>query len=1086
MRSFLSRQNSSLLLALALAFVYHGGLLLTGTFKRTYDAYIHIFFADHYARAWFDHWEYRWYTGFTMTSYPPGSQQSIALISPVVGLLNGFIIVQLFAVLLVVLGVYRFSRIWVTEEAAGFAALLAVFSSSITETVHVFGQLPTMFSLGFLLNALPFVRYWLDTGKRRYLLMGWVVLAGCTAGHHVTTLFGAVFFVGPVLLAGIVDKFRQPLPDEPTAHPSQVAGRKIFPLVIRRLRRIVPVTFRAGIFGIGLVVVLLGVVLPYWLWSKDDPIVQISIPHASRDSFIQNTNAGLVFWLIPYGLTLLALPYIFYKGLNTRAWPLTLSLMMAVLLGTGGTTPLPKALLGGAYYILTLDRFTFWATILLLPLLGEFVVSITKRGLANYLRNQFGVLTWKIVLFVLVVFYLALSGITANFTQFRKFQPAAIDMQPIVTFLEKDQHSRWRYLPLGFGDQMAWLSAQTSATTVDGNYHSARRLPELTTTSIERLEGAKFRGIPGLTSLQQFLAVPEKYNLKFVLSNDQYYDPLLYFSGWHRLQRLENGIMVWEREDIPPLPEVLPRKEIPIYQRIMWGTIPMAAIFSAIFTLSLRLWGHRLLWLFEFIGLVKLTTKIRIPGMGLFPRFWRAIDRKLLRWSTVKETESDNGARWQFWSDWMMVVKNLKPAPPSKQVIRSLVLLIIIIVGLGGTVFTALRPAGPLQVVESYYDALDFRRFSEAYSYLDPTVRPSYDQYLLELSVTNGLVASYGKLDSVRTSLLSSEPERVVAQAKTVWLTSLDQYPTVQQHVLVKRSGKWYIVPDQVDLTIPPDQFFNKAQVNWYSQGRRRVTTQTTSFSDVLDRPVLQIMSARFVQGRTGYAVVGELMNTDVNPADVTLTAVLFDKDNKEVTEYNAQEGIVHKLLPKEITPFRVDFAGVSGQTLGISNPEDPPNIVPSATPNLKDQVTAFEVYAKAVVTGRDLLRDVGVQDMKIEYGADGLAQLTGQLINYGTQEATIPHIFLTYYDSDGRVAWVDDQYVESAVRPQRTQPFSIVLSRPTETSVVLDKGNTYSNILSSQFNLSPQQSDRIPLPKDFGYSSVRVNVHYYAAGATE
>ena len=83
-------------------------------------------------------------------------------------------------------------------------------------------------------------------------------------------------------------------------------------------------------------------------------------------------------------------------------------------------------------------------------------------------------------------------------------------------------------------------------------------------------------------------------------------------------------------------------------------------------------------------------------------------------------------------------------------------------------------------------------------------------------------------------------------------------------------------------------------------------------------------------------------------------------------------------------------------------------------------------------------------------------------------------------------MAWVDDQYVESAVRPQRTQPFSIVLSRPIETSVVLDKGNTYTNILSSQFNLSPQQSDRVTLPKDFGYSSVRVNVNYYVAGATE
>src|SRR5690349_15413136 len=158
MRTLLNRYNSHLFLALALALVYHGALLLSGTYKGTYDAYVHIFFADHYARAWFDHWEPRWYTGFPMVSYPPGSQQSIALLSGLVGLQNGFAIVATFAVLNCTLGMYRFSKVWASEEAAGYAALLLVFASCVAETVHVFGQLPTMFSLGFLLNALPFVQ----------------------------------------------------------------------------------------------------------------------------------------------------------------------------------------------------------------------------------------------------------------------------------------------------------------------------------------------------------------------------------------------------------------------------------------------------------------------------------------------------------------------------------------------------------------------------------------------------------------------------------------------------------------------------------------------------------------------------------------------------------------------------------------------------------------------------------------------------------------------------------------------------------------------------------------------------------------
>ena len=50
-----------------------------------------------------------------------------------------------------------------------------------------------------------------------------------------------------------------------------------------------------------------------------------------------------------------------------KPWPLAASLGVLAFFGTGGTTPFPKLILGGAYNILTLDRFTFWATITVLP-----------------------------------------------------------------------------------------------------------------------------------------------------------------------------------------------------------------------------------------------------------------------------------------------------------------------------------------------------------------------------------------------------------------------------------------------------------------------------------------------------------------------------------------------------------------------------------------------------------------------------------------------------------------------------------------------------------------------------------------------
>ncbi|MEB0014599.1 hypothetical protein QN416_23675, partial [Glaciimonas sp. Cout2] len=151
---------------------------------------------------------------------------------------------------------------------------------------------------------------------------------------------------------------------------------------------------------------------------------------------------------------------------------------------------------------------------------------------------------------LLLAAHLTTTLYAANLTQYRAFQPAPIDVTPITTFMNKDQHSQWRYLTLGFGDQMAWLGTNMTAGTVDGDYHSARQLPELTSRPIERLEGAKYSGVPGIGSLQQFLAVPGRYSLKYVFSNDAFYSPLLDASGWTDLGPLENGIEIWERSDV--------------------------------------------------------------------------------------------------------------------------------------------------------------------------------------------------------------------------------------------------------------------------------------------------------------------------------------------------------------------------------------------------------------------------------------------------------------------------------------------------------------------------------------------------------
>jgi hypothetical protein len=1082
--------NPQLLMAMLGALIFHGGLSVFGTYRYTYDAYVHIFFADHWTRSWFDHWDPRWYTGFTLTSYPPLSQQSVALLSFLTDDLRlAFALVQTTAMIVMALGMYRFARIWVSEEAAGWAAVWLVFSSAMAETIHVFGQLPTTYSLGLLLNALPFAYAWIDRGRYRDLIRAWALMAATTGAHHVTTLFGSVFITAPVIALAILQHFRTPLPDEPQSRPLLVDHANWRALVIRRLRRILNPTVRSGIFGVGTIFLLLLVVFPYWAWSKADPITQVPIPHASRDNFLQNLNAGLVFWLIPYGMLLFTFPYVFFKGASTKAWPLTASIALLALLGTGGTTPIPKMLLGGAFDILTLDRFTLWASILMLPLAGEFVVSLRHRGLARWLTNQFGRLTWRTVQAALLVGLLVFTIFSVSLTQFRRFQPDPIDMQPILNFISKDEHWRWRYLTLGFGDQMAWLSAQTTAVQIDGNYHSARRLPELTTTPVERLEGAKFRGIPGIGSLQQFLTVPDKFNVKFVFANDRFYDPLLYFYGWHQLQRLENGIVVWERADIPTLPEYLPRKEVPLYHRWMFGLLPVGALASAIITVTASYWSLPFRLLAEFLGISGLARRLPHPKNTLPQRIWQTFDQRLLLLSQVPARESGPYPPWQVWLRFArrFSLKQMKPASPTARQVRTallaLTLLVLIVTGYNRYLT---YQSDPIKTIETYYDDLDFRRFAAAHARLNPRTRPDFDQYLLQLSVTGGIVASYGKLDSLYTTILSQEQNFMKVQVQTTLITSLSYYTDTVTHALTRLDdNRWYIEPDPVNITAPPEQFVRQPALNWLAQDKGRVGTDRNDFSSLLDRPELQILSARLVQTTDQqFSVVGEVQNIDADPADLTVTALLYDHQNKELTRYNANAGMIHKLLPQEITPFRVDFEGVAG--LALDKIVDPLDFNPTRswgyTPPGDVQLGDFTVYAKAVLTQHDLERALGLQNLAVTADpATGQLMLHGQVINHGITEAIVPHMLLTLYDEAGRVMWMDHYFLRESVRSQRTLDFKLPVS-PVESLRIWPQSGTL--VPAEPVPLpNRSRSDFIELPAGYGFRYLRVSLNYFTGG---
>src|SRR5439155_807 len=76
-------------------------------------------------------------------------------------------------------------------------------------------------------------------------------------------------------------------------------------------------------------------------------------------------------------------------------------------------------------------------------------------------------------------------------------------------------HDRYRYLTLGFGNALPKVSTYANANSVDGEYNSARLLPEMTHYGSAQLTSPKFFGTAGMASLRAMLKHANNYGLKY-------------------------------------------------------------------------------------------------------------------------------------------------------------------------------------------------------------------------------------------------------------------------------------------------------------------------------------------------------------------------------------------------------------------------------------------------------------------------------------------------------------------------------------------------------------------------------------------
>jgi hypothetical protein len=363
-------------------------------------------------------------------------------------------------------------------------------------------------------------------------------------------LFGSFFFALPVVALAIMDR-------------NEGRQSSTMAVVIRTLGIVI------------LVAALIGVVLlPFWIALIHYPVTQAPIPHASRANYILSPQFGLNYFIVPYGALVLALPFIFWRGSAVaRLRPLMFGFWVAFLIGLGGTTPVGHILLGRAYEVLTMERFTYWATLLALPFVGLLAAELVDR--------------FKTPAIICLALLSAFScSLAVGWSTFHPADAENFKVDSVAAWLNRDGHDQYRYVTLGFGNRIARLAMMTDAGSVDGEWNSGRMLPELTANGAGALTSSKYFGKNGIDAIRAILEHADHYGLKWVLVRDHYYDPLLSFAGWRPVDNLEDRtIIVWSKDGIPPATPLNAPQIPPHWQGLMWGILPFGSSIVALLVL---------------------------------------------------------------------------------------------------------------------------------------------------------------------------------------------------------------------------------------------------------------------------------------------------------------------------------------------------------------------------------------------------------------------------------------------------------------------------------------------------------------------
>ena len=304
----------------------------------------------------------------------------------------------------------------------------------------------------------------------------------------------------------------------------------------------------------------------------------------------------------------------------------------------------------------------------------------------------------------------------------------------------------------------------------------------------------------------------------------------------------------------------------------------------------------------------------------------------------------------------------------------------------------------PEAAVRNLADEIRDQAWGKAYARLANKAQFSEPALSRDLKGYYPSLLTYATLDNFEVRPLHASANEADVELKLHWSTVVGMSVSTRELHVVKDGDRWEPEWPIVNETTVPPQVIPVNYLRW--DVIYRGAGDDWGAQDV-ESPHVRIVDMHPVERAEGVVILGELLNEDVVPAYVSVTAALLSKNQSTIATEGSFDQISHLLLPKQVTPFLIRFPNVQLSDVGsIRMTPSSSLIAASADPVIEIQNEQLHPAPGASVTGQ-------------------LANQSGQIVN-------VAHVLTTFYDKTGQVVWVADEYIDQALLPQTPVSFQI------------------------------------------------------------